>query len=130
MASNATDEIGALGVVAQLNVPERADCLDRFYKRWHQDHLVINTWFALQAAAPLRSTLATVRKLAAHPDFTVRNPNKVSALIGTFANAWNYPGQETGWEMVHISKLGSWYLLMLISFVLVSLVQPVREPDL
>ncbi|MCB2084178.1 MAG: DUF817 domain-containing protein [Sphingomonadaceae bacterium] len=49
--------------------------------------------------------------------------------IGTFANAWNYPGQEDGWEMVDISKLGSWYLLMLISFVLVSLVQPVREPD-
>nr|WP_137678448.1 DUF817 domain-containing protein [Parerythrobacter lutipelagi] len=49
--------------------------------------------------------------------------------IATFANAWNYPGQEDSWEMVHISKLGSWYLLMLISFVLVSLVQPVREPD-
>jgi uncharacterized membrane protein YoaT (DUF817 family) len=49
--------------------------------------------------------------------------------IGTFANAWTYPGQEDGWEMVHISKLGSWYLLMLISFVLVSLVQPVRPPE-
>lgn len=49
--------------------------------------------------------------------------------IATFANAWNYPGQEDGWEMVHISKLGSWYLLMLISFVLVALVQPVRTPD-
>ena len=49
--------------------------------------------------------------------------------IGTFANAWTYPGQEDGWEMVSIAKLGSWYLLMLISFVLVSLVQPVRQPD-
>ena len=46
--------------------------------------------------------------------------------IGTFANAWNYPGQEAGWEMVGLSKLGSWFLLMLISFVLVALVQPVR----
>ncbi len=49
--------------------------------------------------------------------------------IGTFANAWNYPGQENGWEMVSPAKLGSWYLLMLISFVLVALVQPVRVPD-
>ncbi|WP_407674554.1 DUF817 domain-containing protein [Parerythrobacter aestuarii] len=49
--------------------------------------------------------------------------------IATFANAWNYPGQEDGWEMVSITKLGAWYLLMLISFVLVSLVQPVRKPD-
>lgn len=49
--------------------------------------------------------------------------------IATFANAWNYPGQEDGWEMVSLAKLGSWYLLMLISFVLVGLVQPIREPD-
>ena len=49
--------------------------------------------------------------------------------IGTFARAWTYPGQEDGWEMVSLAKLGSWFLLMLISFVLVSLVNPIREPD-
>lgn len=48
--------------------------------------------------------------------------------IATFANAWNYPGQEDGWEMVSLAKLGSWFLLMLISFVLVSLVSPIRKP--
>ncbi|GMN01500.1 DUF817 domain-containing protein [Erythrobacter sp. MTPC3] len=52
-----------------------------------------------------------------------------SENIATFANAWNYPGQEAGWEMVSIAKYGSWYLLMLISFVLVELVQPARKPD-
>ncbi len=49
--------------------------------------------------------------------------------IATFANAWNYPGQEAEWRMVSIAKYGSWYLLMLISFVLVTLVQQVAEPD-
>ena len=49
--------------------------------------------------------------------------------IGTFARAWSYPGQEHGWKMVSLAKLGSWYLLMLISFVLVSLVHPVTAPD-
>lgn len=49
--------------------------------------------------------------------------------IATFANAWTYPGQEDGWEMVGLAKLGSWYLLMIISFVLVAAVHPVREPD-
>lgn len=49
--------------------------------------------------------------------------------IATFANAWNYPGQEREWRMVGLAKYGSWYLLMLISFVLVTLVQPVRAPD-
>lgn len=49
--------------------------------------------------------------------------------IGTFARAWTYPGQENGWQMVSLAKLGSWFLLMLISFVLVELVAPVRAPD-
>ena len=49
--------------------------------------------------------------------------------IATFANAWNYPDQANGWQPVSLTKLGSWYLLMLISFVLVELVQPAREPD-
>jgi len=40
--------------------------------------------------------------------------------LGTFARAWSYPNQEEGWHMVSIAKLGSWYLLMLISFVLVA----------
>ncbi len=49
--------------------------------------------------------------------------------IGTFANAWNYPEQEQVWKPVHLAKFGSWYLLMIISFVLVALVQPIRKPD-
>ncbi|MCX5511850.1 DUF817 family protein, partial [Pseudomonas sp. BJa3] len=42
--------------------------------------------------------------------------------IGTFANAWRYPNQSQGWELVSIAKLGSWFLLMIISYVMVSLV--------
>lgn len=42
--------------------------------------------------------------------------------LGTFARAWTYPGQADGWEMVSLDKLGAWYLLMIISFVLVALV--------
>jgi uncharacterized membrane protein YoaT (DUF817 family) len=47
--------------------------------------------------------------------------------LGTFARAWSYPGQEATWEMVSFSKLGSWYLLMIISFVLVATVHRGRE---
>jgi uncharacterized membrane protein YoaT (DUF817 family) len=49
--------------------------------------------------------------------------------IGTFAQAWAYPNQMNGWHLVTPAKLGSWYLLMIISFVLVSLVAPVRKPE-
>ncbi len=44
----------------------------------------------------------------------------VAENIGTYARAWTYPGQESDWHMVGFQKLGSWFLLMIISFVLVS----------
>jgi uncharacterized membrane protein YoaT (DUF817 family) len=46
--------------------------------------------------------------------------------LGTFAKAWVYPSQAHGWRMVSISKLGAWYLLTLLSWVLVSLVHSPR----
>jgi uncharacterized membrane protein YoaT (DUF817 family) len=46
--------------------------------------------------------------------------------LGTFASAWIYPSQKAGWSLVPISKLGAWYLLMMLSFVLVSIV---HRPD-
>jgi len=49
--------------------------------------------------------------------------------IGTFSRAWLYPGQENGWTWVSPAKLGSWYLLMIISFVLVTLVHRPKSPD-
>jgi uncharacterized membrane protein YoaT (DUF817 family) len=42
--------------------------------------------------------------------------------IGTFAHAWSYPNQRNGWHLVSPAKLGSWYLLMIISVVMVSLI--------
>jgi len=49
--------------------------------------------------------------------------------IGTFAQAWRYPSQQGGWHMVPLDKLGAWYLLMIISFVLVSLLhRPEARP--
>jgi len=86
-ARNATDEIGALTILSTLNVPERAAAFDRFYARWKDDHLVIANWFGLQAASPLSSTLRTVKHLTSHPLFSMRTPNNVYALIGTFAGS-------------------------------------------
>jgi uncharacterized membrane protein YoaT (DUF817 family) len=49
--------------------------------------------------------------------------------LATFARAWIYPQQAHGWSMVKWQKLGAWYLLMIISFVLVSLVSRPKPPD-
>jgi uncharacterized membrane protein YoaT (DUF817 family) len=48
----------------------------------------------------------------------------IAENLGTSANAWIYPSQRHGWTMVPIHKIGAWYLLMLLSFVLVSAVHP------
>lgn len=42
--------------------------------------------------------------------------------IGTFTRTWLYPSQRQGWSMVSIDKLGSWFLLLIISYTLVSLI--------
>lgn len=42
--------------------------------------------------------------------------------VGTFTAAWRYPAQHHGWHMVPFSKLGAWFLLMIISYVMVSAV--------
>ena len=49
--------------------------------------------------------------------------------IGTWSRAWIYPNQSAGWTAVPLEKLGSWYLLMIISFVLVTLVHRPQAPD-
>lgn len=46
--------------------------------------------------------------------------------IATYANIWIYPNQAAQWEMVPVAKLSSWFLLMLLSFVLVTMVNQIR----
>lgn len=55
----------------------------------------------------------------------------IAENLGTLSKAWIYPNQARGWALVSPAKLGSWFLLMLISYALVAAVQGVkpREPD-
>lgn len=40
--------------------------------------------------------------------------------IGTFTRIWLYPNQLQEWHLVSFSKMGSWFLLLVLSFALVS----------
>ncbi|GAA4813474.1 hypothetical protein GCM10023232_06110 [Sphingosinicella ginsenosidimutans] len=51
----------------------------------------------------------------------------IAENIGSISHSWTYPSQREAWHMVPLAKLGSWYLLMIVSAVLVSLVQRPRE---
>jgi aminopeptidase N len=85
--ANMTDVLAALAVLVDIDCPERAAALDQFHRRWKEDPLVIDKWFALQARSSLPGTIEAVRALTEHPDFTRANPNRLRALIGTFAQA-------------------------------------------
>ena len=84
-ADNMTDRMAALAVLVRLGAADQA--LADFYARFADDALVVDKWFALQATAPGRGTLDRVRALTGHPAFSFANPNRVRALIGSFAAA-------------------------------------------
>jgi aminopeptidase N len=80
-----TDVLAALAVLVDTDCPERGEALARFYERWKDDPLVIDKWFAMQARSVLPDTVAAVRELTRHPAFSRANPNRMRAVIGTFA---------------------------------------------
>jgi aminopeptidase N len=85
-ATNMTDTIAALGVLARLPGNARDQALARFYDSYNTDALVVDKWFALQAMQPDVEAIAKVRELMTHPAFSLKNPNRVRSLIGSFAN--------------------------------------------
>jgi aminopeptidase N len=83
-ANNMTDAMAALTAFANTDCEERQTALDAFYAKWKNEPLVVDKWFAVQASSRLPGTLEQVRRLARHPAFELRNPNKVYALIRAF----------------------------------------------
>jgi aminopeptidase N len=57
-----------------------------FLERWKSEPLVVDKWFALQARDPDEGALGRVMGLTAHPAFESKNPNRLRALVSTFAN--------------------------------------------
>jgi|SRR5579859_221360 len=84
-AGNMTDALAALTALANCDCPERRPALDAFYARWQDEALVVDKWLSAEALSRLPGTVERVRQLSTHPAFTLNNPNKVYALLGSFA---------------------------------------------
>ena len=82
---NMTDVLAALSILSGVDCPQRLDALAAFYQAWRSDPLVLDKWFAIQALSPLPNTVRAVESLKSHPDFDLRNPNRVRALVSSFA---------------------------------------------
>jgi aminopeptidase N len=84
-SKNMTDQISALNILAETSSPLRDKAFALFEKKWKKVPTIMDKWLAVQAYAKRGDVLKTVQKLMKHPSFTLKNPNRISALIGGFA---------------------------------------------
>ncbi|MGE3930198.1 MAG: aminopeptidase N [Hyphomonadaceae bacterium] len=84
-AQGMTETVAALEALGAAGAAAFDTALERFYERWRANPLVVDKWFAIQAAAPHADALSRVTALSAHPDFELRNPNRVRSLAAPFA---------------------------------------------
>lgn len=84
-ANNMTDAQTALECLIEIGGIAKEKALGAFYDKWKHDPLVLDKWFMFQAQSKAPTTLDTVQNLTNHPDFNLKNPNRVRSLLGTFA---------------------------------------------
>jgi aminopeptidase N len=101
-ADNMTDALAALTAIANCDCAERRAALDAFQSRWKHEPLVVDKWLGVEALSRLEGTVARVRELTRHPLFTLRNPNKVYALLGSFGanQAQFHAADGSGYELM------------------------------
>ena len=76
-----TDTQGAL---LALRGPMKEMALNSYFAKWKSDPLSLNKWFMIQAADPEPNSFDTVKELCRHPEFNLKNPNRVFAVLRTF----------------------------------------------
>jgi len=85
-ALNMTDAIGGLNALMLIGGPAYEAALSHFHDRFKDEPLVVDKWFALQARDPNEEALGRILGLTAHPAFDPQNPNRLRALVSSFAN--------------------------------------------
>lgn len=50
----------------------------------------------------------------------------IAENIATFFGAWKYPNQTETWSLVHLGKVSSWVLLVIVSFLIVATLKQVK----
>jgi aminopeptidase N len=93
---NMTDVYAALALLCNTESEEKRTALNTFQKHWHNNSLVMDKWFALQAAANVPNVLEIVKALEHHPLFDRYNPNKLRALYSAFTQNLAHFHDESG----------------------------------
>ena len=95
-AMNMTETMGALVAVNDSGHPVRRKMLDAFSARYSDNALAMDKWFAIQACSSADDTLQQVKDLCLHPLFSLKNPNRVYALLNTFSGNWRHFNEGSG----------------------------------
>ena len=86
VADNMTERLAALACLVNSPFTDEAEkALESFAERFADDPLVMDQWFSVQAASVLPNGLERVKHLLTHPAFSIKNPNKVRAVVGAFS---------------------------------------------
>ncbi|AFJ47575.1 aminopeptidase N [Shimwellia blattae] len=85
-ADNMTDALAALSAAVAADLACSKTLMQEYDDRWHQDGLVMDKWFILQATSGADNVLDTVRALLNHRSFSMGNPNRIRSLIGAFVS--------------------------------------------
>ena len=115
-ADNLTDRLACLRqLLYRGGTDSAAGALASFYEVWQHEALIVNQWFSLQAMWSDEGTVDHVLQLQQHEAFDWRNPNKIRALIGAFAN-----GNPVGFHR----KDGAGYTLLADAIITLQSVNP------
>lgn len=85
-ANNMTDTMAAMAAANSAGLACRETLMADYSAKWKHDGLVMDKWFALQGCNPADNALEVIKATMSHEAFSMKNPNRIRSLIGSFLN--------------------------------------------
>lgn len=86
-ANNMTDTMAAMSAANSAQLACRESLMADYSDKWKHDGLVMDKWFILQGSNPAKNVLDVIKQTMNHEAFSLKNPNRIRSLIGSFLNA-------------------------------------------
>jgi aminopeptidase N len=84
-ADNMTDQMIAMGALADHKGADRTAVFDDFFKRFQKDQLTIQKWFGMRAMSDFDGVIDELKDISSKPFFNWENPGHVGSLVGGFS---------------------------------------------
>lgn len=86
-ANNMTDTMAAMSAANSAQLACRESLMADYSDKWKHDGLVMDKWFILQGTNPAQNVLDVIKQTMNHEAFSLKNPNRIRSLVGSFLNA-------------------------------------------